>query len=249
VIALDRSGRTRWSHTLRWVPSLQSHAGYLSAVSEIATVWNVSKGPAIAVNVRQGNWGSTAIQFISPQGDSLGAYYHPGHLEFISSADVDGDGRVEMVINGKNNDAPRGSAFWPGDAGPDAYAECLVLLESPQVNGQGFPYARWGGMPHACEEAYLLIPPLRPGSFPHPRETDIMRISFGRSSLDGEAKIEVSIADGRIYLLDGHLRPLSCGAGDRTPAAELAPTRAAAPLLYLREGRIEKIDLPVQRGS
>jgi signal transduction histidine kinase len=249
VVALDARGRDRWSRPLRWFPPRSVHTGNLVAAWQAATVWNEGQRPTLILNVRDGNWSSTAIQFFSPSGDSLGAYYHPGHLEFLTTGDVDGDGRVEVVLNGKNNDATRGTAFWPGDAGPEAYGECLVLLETPQVNGQGFPYARWEGLPPAREEAYLLIPPLRRESFADPRGAQVQQISFGRPTADGAARIEAVIQDGRIYELDGRLRPLSCGVGDHTAAAALAPTRAAAPLLYIRDGRIESIDLPVRRGS
>jgi signal transduction histidine kinase len=249
VVALDTRGRKRWSRTLRWFPPRSVHTGNLMAVWQAVTIWNEGRRPTLVLNVRDGNWSSTAIQFFSPSGDSLGAYYHPGHLEFLASGDLDGDGRVEIVLNGKNNDATRGTAFWPGDAGPEAYGECLVLLETPRVSGQGFPYARWERLSPAHEEAYLLIPPLRREFFADPHGTDVMRMSFGHRAADGEVRIEAVLPDGRIYELDGRLRPLSCGVGDHTTAAALAPTRAAAPLLYIRDGRSESIDLPVQRGS
>ncbi len=249
VLALDARGRTRWSHTLRWIPPRVSHTGNLEATWQAAASWNGRPGQALVLNVRDWNWASTTIQFFSPAGDSLGAYHHPGHLEFFMSGDVDGDGRDEIVLNGKNNDAARGTAFWPDDAGPEAYAECLVLLETPRVTGQAFPYARWEGLPPAREEAYLLFPPLRREAFADPRETQVVRISLGQATGGGDARIEAMLQDGRIYTLDGRLRPLSCGVGDRTQAAALAPTRAAAPLMYIRDGRTELIDLPVRRGA
>jgi hypothetical protein len=200
--------------------------------------------------VRDDSWGSTSVQFLTPAGEPLGEYLHPGTLEFIGSGDFDGDGRVEVLLNGKNNDAPYSAAFWSGPPlGPGVYGECLIMLETPRVGGQAFPYTRWSGVAAAGEEAYLLIPPLREAHFAFPDTTRITRLPVGKPNADGAVRFELFIQDGRIYELDGHLRPLSCGVGDNTDAAHLAPTRPAAPLLYLRDGVSHSIDLIVQRGS
>ena len=61
--------------------------------------------------------------------------------------------------------------------------------------------------------------------------------------------MEMYLKDGRIYRLSNRLRPLSCGVGDNTLASRLAPTQPAAPLLYFRDGLMERINLIVQRGS
>jgi hypothetical protein len=94
------------------------------------------------------------------------------------------------------------------------------------------------------EEAYLLIPPIKRGVDPV-----IRALNFGRSTAPGKARTELVISDGRIYQLDAHLRPLSCGVGDRTLAASLTPTRAMGPLVYLHGGIREDIDLPIERGQ
>jgi signal transduction histidine kinase len=243
VLAFDTHGRERWSHTLSWATPRVTHTGALMTAFQAATVWNDGARPAIALNVRDGNWSSTSIQFFDTAGRLLGAYLHPGHLEFVSSGDLDDDGRVEVLLNGRNNDAVADSTFWTGPPCPEGYTDCLILLESPTVDGQAFPYARWSAAPRAREDAYLLIPPLRPGDYADPHASTMVRMAFGKNHF------EVSMTDGRIYVLDHHLRPLSCNVGDHTPADELAPTRASAPLLYLKDGRPEAIDLPVQRGS
>jgi hypothetical protein len=117
------------------------------------------------------------------------------------------------------------------------YLDCAVMLEPPEVNGQGYPYGNWPGMPRAREEGYLLLTPLRRGIRPR-----IWKVNLGNP-------IELALTDGRIYRLDAHLRPISCGVGDFTLADTLAPTRAVAPLLYIHNGRRERIDLPVRKGT
>lgn len=250
VLALDGRGRERWSRPLRWTPPRVTHAGNLTAAFQAATTWNGSGRAVIALNVRDGNWSSTSIQFLSAEGDSLGAYLHPGHLEFLASGDIDGDGRSELVLNGKNNDAPRDPAFWPGPPPPDdAYGECLLLLETPAVDGQAFPARRWEAQPEAREDAYLLVPPLAEIGFDDPRRSALVRIELGTAGAPGGPRHEISLADGRIYTLDGCLRPLSCAAGDHTPVSDMTCDRAGAPLLYLRAGRAEAVDVPIERGK
>lgn len=248
--AYDGEGKERWSQLLSWTPPRVRHTGKLISPFQAATIWNDGARPAFVINVRDDNWASTSIQFLDADGARLGEYLHPGTLEFVASGDIDGDGRVEVLLNGKNNDARRSPAFWGGPALPeDTMIECLVLLETPNVNGQAFPHGRWDDVAPAREEAYLLIPPLRDTLFAARDTTAITRLPMGVPDAHGDVRMEAFLRDGRIYRLDGRLRPVSCGVGDKTGAAELAPTRAAAPLLYFHDGKMESLDIPVERGS
>lgn len=254
LTAFDKRGRIRWRYPLATRTPLmspaESHAQKLIPIFAAATVWNEGGAPVIVTGVRDDNWGPTAIQFLSDQGRLLAEYLHPGTLEFFGSGDFDGDGHVEVILNGDNNSARKARAFWSGpplDSG--VYVKCLLMLETPKVGGQAFPYLRWAGAPPAGEEAYLLIPPLREADFADPHATDIVRLPMSRPDTTGAVGMEMYLEDGRIYRLDSRLRPLSCGVGDNTLAARLAPTQPAAPLLYFRDGLMERINLIVQRGS
>jgi signal transduction histidine kinase len=232
---LAPDGADVWTRTLRWIPPRTPHEGHLKAVFIVPLRWDRPPVASLAVNVRDADYSSTCIEFFTPRGDSLGAYYHPGQMEFEAVADVDGDGREEALFRVINNAAMEDTGFVPG--GSNVYLDGLALLKPPGVNGQAYPYTNWPGAPRAREEAYLLFPPLRRGVRPA-----IVRVTLGGSA-------EVQLADGRIYHLDRRLRPVSCGVGDFTTADSLAPTRALAPLLYIHDGTPERIEVPVRRGT
>lgn len=237
---LDTRGDARWVRTLGWLPPRTAYTGNLKCVFETLVPWNGTGQDALALNVRRADWSATTIQFFSLAGDSLGAYFHPGQLEYFGAEDCDGDGDAELILTGVNNAAMNDRAFLPEN--PGAYPDCLILLEPPRVNGQAYPYRSWGAMPAAAEDAYLLLSPLRHGVRPF-----IEHLTFTAHPGPGRPQVQLQLHDGRIYELDSHLRPLACGVGDFTLADSLAPTRPLAPLLYIREGKRETIDLPVLR--
>lgn len=243
---LQPGGREAWSRELHWTAPDTSDdvdTRMTRCVFQLPTAWGADTLGAIALNVRNRDDSPTEIQFFSPAGDSLGAYHHPGHLEPVATLDLDGDGRREFLMNGVNNVVRRDTAFTPVPIHDSVYVDCLVLLRSPEVNGQAFPYRRWSAVPPAREHAYLLFPPLRANVRP-----EITRVVPGRRAGDGRARLAVSLADGRIYHLDGRLRPLRCEIGDRTPASRLADPRPITRALYIHDGVIEHLDIPVGGG-
>lgn len=244
IVCLDGRGRTRWSRTLAWEPPAPAYTGALVCVFIASSVWNDGNRPLLVLNVRDQEHSASALQFLDVDGVQLGSYQHPGHLEWDSSSDLDGDGRAEILLRGFNNDAVTDSLFLADEPPPGFYAPCLLLLETPEVAGQAYPYHGWRDLPPAREQAYLLIPPL--DSY----EGDDLRIEkVNRSSpsAPGGARLEVVVRDGRVYDLDAELRPLACRVGDNTRAARLAPLEALGPLVHIRRGVIEYIRLPVRR--
>lgn len=247
---LSARGQTQWQRTLAWTPPISQGPAPLTAVAEMPLRWGSPPfTDVVAVNVRRGNAASTAIQFFSWAGDSLAAYYHPGMLEYEATGDFDGDRTEELLLSGKNNDA----AEWLGVAtGQKAvYLDCIAMLSGPRVSGQAYPYQRWKTLAPSLEKGYLVIPPLTRAQVTNPTtvpgsQPKVVRVQATIATAQSSGRVQITIDDGRIYVCDAHLRPLQCGAGDRTLAQRLGPVWPVAPCIYLHEGKLERIELEVR---
>ncbi len=237
---LDRRGRVEEVRPLAWTPPSRGSLSHLTCTWRKQTRWADGQ-TALVLHVREGNYASTVTQFLSTAGESLGAYYHQGHLLYRADLDLDGDGKTEILLHGINNPAQSDSTIFAADVGQ--YVHCVVLLEVPRVNGQAYPYRTWQGMPEAREEGYLLIPPL--AGVP----LVIHHINIGDTGPDGTHQVEVVLYDGRIYRCDEHLRPLTCTTGDLTPARALAPIEPLGPLVYFHDGERVDIRIPIAAGG
>jgi signal transduction histidine kinase len=199
--------------------------------------WGGRVEPVAAVAVRDRWERSSTAQFITLTGDSLGAYYHPGHLCFGASGDLDGDGRGEVLLYGVNNFAQYDRSVVP-DSCLD-YVDCVIVLEPPAVQGQAWPYRDWPTMPPAREEGYLLVPPLDPQARQQISRIDVVGAGIGARA------VEVRVTDGRICILDGRARPLACAFGDYTPAESLAVGQSRLPFVYFAQGVRSDIEVPI----
>ncbi|MFH1143090.1 MAG: ATP-binding protein [Candidatus Eisenbacteria bacterium] len=238
-LRLIRPGaQDRWVRTMRFKPPASEPTSRSFSQSQMQCRWGDGRDVA-AVTVRDRWYAATTVQFISFEGESLGAYYHPGHLNPICSGDIDMDGREEVLLSGINNFAKHDSTIVPSAC--EDYVDCMVMLEPPAVNGQAWPWHGWNDMDAAREEAYLLIPPLGP------RERgEIFHVDVSAAPRPpGAPAIEVRLADGRIYRTDEHLRPFSCLIGDFTAAESLIVRYEHFPLVYFFNGRRETIEVPI----
>jgi hypothetical protein len=89
------------------------------------------------------------VAFLDVNGKVVGEYWHPGHLIHLEQADLDGDGRKELLLGGVNN----------GD-----HQATLVVLDPLKISGSVTPKEMRDhrfellGMPAANERAVLLFP-------------------------------------------------------------------------------------------
>jgi len=211
--------------------------------------WGPRGETALAVSIRDHVYAEFCVLFLDAGrgtrggawGDTLGCYYHHGHLSFVAAADFDGDGSSEILLAGINNSAQADTTFLSED--PGVFIDCLILLRTPGAGGQAYPWTTWEGVPPAREAGYVLLPPLRAGLRPQISLVDLMP-SF---SPDAPA-IVAHLVDGRIYYFNWALRPLRCGTGTVTLVRALALDSAIGPLIYFHDGEREEISLPVDRS-
>jgi hypothetical protein len=247
---LTPRGRQRWSEVLTARRAVNLEGGVNECRWITHVPWSGRPGSAVVACTFDQLWYHTVLRFFSLRGDSLGAYYHPGHLGLKGVGDFDGDGHTELLVYGANNSA----RFLPevGLPSTDENVGCVFLLEPPEVNGQAFPYARtpgrrrdWPGIPPAREEAYVLFP-LMDGA----GESLPDQVVLGRNDR-GERTICVSLVDGRSYWFDGSLRPRRCAINYPTPASRLVveQRKIPRPLLVIRNGRRARVAVPVVANS
>lgn len=62
------------------------------------------KPPRIVVSSVHDTWWPSQIAVIDSNGKTISEYWHSGHLDRMILADLDGDGRQEIVASGTNND-------------------------------------------------------------------------------------------------------------------------------------------------
>ncbi len=236
---LDPRGRVIRRIVLAWQAPTQENLGKLMGMWLTGVAWEGRSDGALALQIRDSNNSPSSVRFLTWSGETLGEYYHWGQLHYRAAGDFDRDGRTEVLLCGINNYAGGDTTIFPRD--PGVYIDCIVLLEVPDVSGQSYPYRHWPGMPAADEEGYLLIPPLREGVRP---QIYILEIVSGTT--DGDSVIEARLLDGRIYRLDGRLRPLSCRTGDFSPASRADASAPIGPLVYIHRGQRSELRVPIE---
>ncbi len=87
------------------------------------------------------------IVVLDGQGKPVGEYWHPGHLLYVNFADLDHDGKQEVLLAGVNN-AARSAA--------------LVTFDPDRVGGAGnygeYRKFRFRGLPAGTEKRIVLFP-------------------------------------------------------------------------------------------
>jgi hypothetical protein len=233
----SRDGQTLWSRRAEWQTPVNAQAD-LHYVWNGAIQWPGADTPVIATGLFDGDWYSTAVQFLTLQNNLLGEYYHPGHLWWFGEIDTDGDGTPSILLFGDNSSARFLQDLVPFDS--RAHCGTVLLLDPPEVNGQAFPYSEglpehrdWPGMERAAERSYLLIPPLGPSSDANVLHVNLVNPSDG----DGPPLVEAVLSDGRYLRLDAELKPQACYVGIASPAeAALSGKAQSVRVLYMREG-------------
>ncbi len=148
LLCLDARGKTRWRYKPGRAIRSQSRTfeNRFGIQSYTAARMGSEGRMRIVVNGHHGVFSPAQISLLDEHGRLLREYWHPGHLNDVSVADLDGDGAAELYFAGINNN--RGAAT-------------LVVLDPDSFNGsaadqQGRPH--FPDLPVSPELGRVLMP-------------------------------------------------------------------------------------------
>jgi hypothetical protein len=163
-------------------------------------------------------------------GKVVGEYWHPGHLIHLAQADLDGDGRKELLLGGVNNGNHQGT---------------LVVLDPSKISGSATPKEMQDhqfellGMPAANERAVILFPRscISTGQ-PYTRVRGV-QVSKDRIIVSVAENIEEDSPLGFVYELDYRLNVVN-----------VEPTNGVLVAKAHQELEVEgKLDHPIDFGK
>jgi hypothetical protein len=148
LICYSDLGKEKW----RWepgkdLPELEGNPATYEIAALRVLKATPTRGPRIVVSSYHLPYYPNQIAIIDAQGKTLSEYWHSGHLEFLTLADLDGDGREEIIATGINNGYRQAT---------------LVVLDPDHISGASTELARpevqIHGMGAAPEKVRLLFP-------------------------------------------------------------------------------------------
>lgn len=148
LFCFSDSGREKW----RFVPgrALSTRAATFPRTYRLARLLPLDgrrgKGRNLAVVSFHAPRYAAQVAVLSHRGELLGEYFHSGHLGHIEAAELDGDGKPELILAGISN----------------GYAAATVLVLDPENLGgasqeENLDYQLLG-LPPGREKARLLLP-------------------------------------------------------------------------------------------
>ncbi|MFZ0707267.1 MAG: hypothetical protein WAM71_16835 [Candidatus Korobacteraceae bacterium] len=151
-------------------------------------------------------WYPSQLAILDSDGHLVSEYWHSGHLYNLTLADLDGDGRQEIILTGISN---------------GYHQATMVVLDSDRVNGASVEAARPEiqihgiGIPH--ERARLLFPRTDLNSATQPWNE-----ALGSTAQNGKIRVwteEYPHEDGIWYEFDNQFQLINAIAGDHFRSA------------------------------
>ena len=141
-------GKEKWRWTPgRDLPELQEAPATYRTVALVVLRSKQKKASRIVVSSLHDPWWPNQLAILDSNGKLLSEYWHSGHLEHLTLADLDGDGREEIIATGISN---------------GYHQATLIVLDPDRVFGASTETARpelqIHGMGVAQERLRLLFP-------------------------------------------------------------------------------------------
>lgn len=148
LICYSDRGKEKWRWTPgRALPELAGSAATYKTFALTVLTGTDKRPPRIVVSSAHDTWWPNQLAILDPQGNVLSQYWHSGRLDHLLLADVDGDGKQEIIATGVAN-------------GYDHQAT-LVELDPDKLFGASTevkPEFQIHGMGTAQEKLRLLFP-------------------------------------------------------------------------------------------
>lgn len=148
LICYSDRGKEKWRWTPgRELPELQGTPATYRTMALGVLKATQNRRPRIVVASMHDPWWPSQIAILDSHGKMASEYWHSGHLDYIALADLDGDGRQEIIATGISN---------------GYHQATLVVLDPDRVFGASTEAARpelqIHGMGSAQERLRLLFP-------------------------------------------------------------------------------------------
>lgn len=148
LICYSDRGKEKWRWTPgRELPELHGTPATYRTVALVISKATEKRPLRIVVSSIHEPWWPNQIAILDSKGETISEYWHSGHLEHLTLADLDGDGREEIVATGISN---------------GYHQATLVVLDPDRVLGASTEAARpelqIHGMGAAEERLRVLFP-------------------------------------------------------------------------------------------
>lgn len=141
--------REAWSHEITTDPSFPVGSVWKAAIYGVQAIeageFDGTGAPEAYVLLASNLYAARVLKLDASRGVETGAYHHPGAVFHLVPADVNGDGRTELLLGGTSN----------------AFNDAVVAIVDPaRMSGMALHTGDYGidGMDPAGEMAYLRIP-------------------------------------------------------------------------------------------
>jgi hypothetical protein len=185
LICYSDRGKEKWRWTPgREVPELEGTPATFRTMALGFLKATQNRPPRIVVASMHDPWWPSQIAILDSNGKMVSEYWHSGHLDYIALADLDGDGRQEIIATGISN---------------GYHQATLVVLDPDRVFGASTEAARpelqLHGMGTAQERLRLLFP----------------RSDLNKALFEYNAATEVTVEHGGVRLaVKECLQPPGC---------------------------------------